>query len=223
MKLNVTFSENGLSFCPNFDKVLTVDTGTAKVQALLNGSLSGVYEDAELTELRMGALAQCENLTAIRLPNCTTFRQSRQLYDCKNVTELYLPKLAQMEDATYSFHGLSKLKTIRLPELTTVPTGFGGTFWGCETAERIELPKLSGTPIQTFAFRNCRMLHTLVLGGNTLNPLANTNAFNSAGVASEKGLRIFVPDNLVQAYKTADGWSSLANKIKPISELEEES
>ena len=222
MKLQVTFSKRDMSFHPSFDTLLTMDTGAAKVQAVLEGSLPGVYENDKLTQLRMGAFAQCGNLTAVRLPNCTRLGMSRQFYECQNITEIHLPQLREIEDATYCFYGVSKLKRICLPELTTITTGFSGTFWGCEMVERIEFPKLSGTTIQTFAFRNCRRLHTLVLGGATLNPLENTNAFNGAGTTSAVGLRIFVPDNLVQAYKTAGGWSSFANKIKPISELEEE-
>ena len=219
MKLNVTFSQKDMSFHPAFDTVLAIDTGDARVQSLLEGAMSGTYENSEITYLRMGALAQCENLTAVRLPNCTRFRQSRQFYECKNVTELYLPKLTEMEDGTYSFYGMSTLKTISLPELTTIAAGFSGTLWGCEEAQRIELPKLGGATIQTYAFRNCKNLHTLVLGGDTVNPLANTNAFYNAGSLPGVMLSVYVPDHLVDSYKTATNWSAMANKIKPISEM----
>ena len=221
MQLNVTFQQTEQSFRPSFDTVISVETGAEKVQSLLDSTMAGSYENDKITHLRMGAFAQCGYLTYVALPNCTRFGQSRQFYACENVEELYLPKLTEIEDATYTFYGMNKLKTIHLPELTTVTTGFSGTFWGCEGVESILLPKLGGVAIQTFAFRNCRCLHTLVLGGDTLNPLANTNAFNNAGNASGVSLSIYVPDHLVQAYQTAQNWSSFANRIKPISEMEE--
>ena len=221
MKLNVTFSQNEMAMHPSFDTLVTVETGTAKVQSLLEGDFAGTYENKTLTCLRMGAFAQCGGLTRVLLPGCEKFGSSRQFYDCKNIEYLHLPRLKHIEDATYSFYGMSKLKSIDLPELTTVDTGFSGTFWGCEAVERIELPKLGGTTIQTYTFRNCRYLHTLVLGGDTLNPLANTNAFNNTGNASGVTLRIYVPDRLVEEYKTAANWSTLADKINPISTLEE--
>ena len=220
MTLNVTLSETDLSFYPVCEQVIAIDTGAARVQKVLEGSMSGDYENADLTYLRMGAFAQCEAVTGVRLPNCTGFGLSRHFYECKNVTHIELPKLTQIEDATYSFYGMSNITTISLPELTTITTGFSGTFWGCEKLERIDLPKLGGTTIQTYAFRNCRYLHTLVLGGDTLNPLSNTNAFNNTGNAAGVTLSIYVQDRLVEEYKKAANWSAMADKIKPISALE---
>ena len=49
-----------------------------------------------------------------------------------------------------------------------------------------------------------------------INTLANTNCFQNADKVN-----IYVPDNLVNSYKTATNWSTLADKIKPRSELEE--
>ena len=221
MKLEVTFSEKEQSFQPSYEKVIAVDTGPTAVRGLLEGAVAGAYEDQQLTALRMGAFAQCEALTQVSLPNCTHFGASRQFYECKNISHLDLPRLTHMDDATYSFYGMSSLKALSLPELTTIVTGFSGTFWGCEAIERIELPKLGGTTIQSYAFRNCRNLHTLVLGGDTLNPLANANAFNNTGNAAGVTLDIYVPDHLVEAYKEAANWSTLTEKIKPISAMEE--
>ena len=61
-------------------------------------------------------------------------------------------------------------------------------------------------------------------------PLMNTNAFQGCyhfyGTVSAqynpKGLKdgyIYVPDALVDSYKTATNWSVFADQIKPLSEL----
>ncbi len=186
---------------------------------MLEGAMSGTYENSEITYLRMGAFAQCRNITHIELPNCEEFGMTRQFYECENITELCLPKLTKIEDATYSFHKMKRVKRISLPELTTIVAGLSGTFWDCDALECVEMPKLGGTTIQSYTFRNCKSLHTLVLGGDTVNPLANTNAFYNAGSLPGVMLSVYVPDHLVDSYKTATNWSAMANKIKPISEM----
>jgi hypothetical protein len=76
------------------------------------------------------------------------------------------------------------------------------------------MPKLSETTINTFAFRYCSELEALILGGDVLNPLGNTNAFNG----SNSNFIIYVNDNLVEDYKNATNWITHASRIKGISE-----
>ena len=49
--------------------------------------------------------------------------------------------------------------------------------------------------------------------------LANTNAFTNTPIESGTGY-IYVLDELVDSYKSATNWSTYAEQIKPISELE---
>lgn len=46
-----------------------------------------------------------------------------------------------------------------------------------------------------------------------------TNAFTGTKIASGTGY-VYVPDELVEEYKVATNWSTFANQIKPLSELE---
>ena len=41
--------------------------------------------------------------------------------------------------------------------------------------------------------------------------------FSSSGITTTSGY-IYVPDNMVNSFKTASGWSSYANRIHGISE-----
>jgi hypothetical protein len=50
--------------------------------------------------------------------------------------------------------------------------------------------------------------------GESVVTLANTNAFPSSAV------KFYVPDSLVDSYKTATNWTTYANNIKSILELE---
>ena len=56
-------------------------------------------------------------------------------------------------------------------------------------------------------FANDRNLKTIVLPSTTLVTLLNTNAFSGCSRAKT----IYVPDNLVSSYQTADNWKSLTN------------
>ena len=63
------------------------------------------------------------------------------------------------------------------------------------------------------AFNGCSALTSLVIQSPTMMTLASTNAFTSTTC------NIYVPDALVATYKAATNWSTLAARIKPISEL----
>ena len=78
----------------------------------------------------------------------------------------------------------------------------------------------SAKTIKAQVFQNCNKLTKLILGSPSLCELTNANSFNLTPMADGTGY-VYVPDNLVDAYKTATNWSAFADKIKPISELEE--
>ena len=64
------------------------------------------------------------------------------------------------------------------------------------------------------AFQSCTSLTFLVIQSPTRMTLANVNAF------TDTTCNIYVPDALVAAYQTGTNWSTLADRIKPISELQ---
>lgn len=72
------------------------------------------------------------------------------------------------------------------------------------------------TSIATKAFKECWVLKSLVIsGGTSVATLANTDALDFQGTIAHK---IYVPDALVSAYKTATNWSTYASMIYPLSE-----
>lgn len=76
--------------------------------------------------------------------------------------------------------------------------------------------------IESYAFSGCSKLTTLVLRKNSIAQISQViHPFNNTPIADGTGY-IYVPDNLVDAYKRHDQWSTYATQIKPISELEEE-
>lgn len=193
--------------------------GGDAIADFVQGTIEGEYVNDNVTSLKMAAFANCKNLTKVSLPNCVSFASFRTFFACENIIELNLPSLTTINDGTHAFGSMYKLREIRLPSLTTV-TNFSATFDNCIAATRIDLPCLGGTTIGSNAFKNCYKLHTLVLGGSTLNTLSNTSAFSNIGTDATKPFNIYVPDNLVSTYKTDTSWTAYADKIKPMSELE---
>jgi hypothetical protein len=181
--------------------------------ACFDGSASGEYVDADLTTVRFGGFAGT-NFTKISLPNCTELKESRNFAACPNLEIVELPEVTTVYGLDYTFYISTKLKSVSFPKLEYAPNGTGACFQRCTSLERVEFPKLSGTTISNFTFRQCSNLKVIIIGGSTLCPLGNTNAFNDCPYAI-----IYVPDNLVDTYKNATNWISLASRIKGLSEL----
>jgi hypothetical protein len=240
MNTQINITENGTTtlatagkYC---DRNIDVNVTVPDADSLAQGTISGAYVSNKVTSLRDYAFYYCSNLTEISLPNCTNVRANSFAY-CTNIESVDLPMCTTIR-GNNAFDNATKLKTINLPNLTTI-TNANRTFVTCESLEefnapnlislgdttrmfgncvqlkKVSFPKLSGITIRANTFYGCTLLTTLILGGSKLNPLENVNAF------SHGKPNIYVPDDLVDEYKTATNWATFANKIKPISELEE--
>ena len=185
---------------------------------ILNGSFSGEYFSDKLTSLKREAFKDMKNVTSVSLPNCTIFQGGDTFSKTDNLISVYLPNLTTINDAHYTFLHDKKLTELELPNLTSVVTGTA-LCYGASALTTVKFPKLSGNTIGNSWF-NSTALTTLILGGDELNPLDNIHAFYKTPIESGTG-HIYVPDNLVESYKTATNWSVFAEQIKPISELEE--
>jgi hypothetical protein len=218
MNTQIDITKNGTTTLATAGKYCdrNIDVNVDALADFVQGATAGEYVSDKVTSLKMAAFAHCKSLTKVSLPNCVSFASFRTFFACSEITELSLPSLTTIGDGTNTFGQMYKLKEISLPNLTSVST-FNAMFDNCFAVTRIELLQLGGVTIGSNAFKNCYALHTLVLGGNALNTLGNSNAFSGANAS----LKIYVPDNLVEEYRKNTTWSSMADKIKPISELEE--
>jgi hypothetical protein len=108
---------------------------------------------------------------------------------------------------------LTALKEVTLPSLNTL----GGTaFQKCTSLERVDLPTVKS--IGANAFNGCEKLATLIVRSDLICTMANAHALTGTPIASGTGF-VYVPDNLVDTYKSASNWSTYASQIKPLSEL----
>lgn len=86
-------------------------------------------------------------------------------------------------------------------------------FYSCCKLTTIELP--NATSIGYEAFTNCTALKTLVIRQSDRVCSLGWFVFINTALTS-----IYVPDSLVDSYKSATNWKSYASKIKPLSEYE---
>ena len=120
---------------------------------------------------------------------------------------IYIPYIA-----SYKFYG-SNLTTVNLPECTSIGTS---TFMSCTNLTTVNLPKC--TSIGVSAFNSCTNLTTVIFGADRVVTLMSSDAFDNSAISRRTGY-IYVPDNLVDSYKTATKWSTYDDHIKPLSEL----
>lgn len=130
--------------------------------------------------------------------------------------------------ANYALQNRHDLKSATFPRVTSIG---GNAFGGGNNLESVRLPKLNSMGIS--AFSNCDALVEVDLGNvfsittnafyhsdalknivlrraSTPTTLSNTNAFvGTPYAASGTGGTIYVPEALIEAYKTATNWSAI--------------
>lgn len=116
----------------------------------------------------------------------------------------------------YACQDCYQLATVNFPLVKRI---MKDTFYQCGKLTEVNIPNMEY--IGYSAFSLCKSLEKLVIRqSSVVCQLAGTDAFNSTPIASGTGY-IYVPDTLVNSYKTATNWKTYANQIKPLSELEE--
>jgi hypothetical protein len=191
---------------------------TASYLSLIDGSLGANVTKLpnNLTEIGKYAFQQRSNLKITELPESVTTIRTYAFSGCTALTSFKLPKnLTLMED--YVFYSCSNLKITEIPEGVTILKA--QVFRSCREMEELTV-KGNITSIYTYVFYSCSKFKKLVLPNITNVPtLSNANAFEATPIKSGTGY-IYVPDNLVDTFKTATNWSTFANQIKGLSELE---
>ena len=73
-------------------------------------------------------------------------------------------------------------------------------------------------------FQFSQKLEAVVIDSPSLFRLTRANAFNGTPISGNYATKgyVYVPDDLVDEYKSATNWTTYANQIKPLSELPQE-
>ncbi len=94
-------------------------------------------------------------------------------------------------------------------------------FRNCTSLHTVDVGEDGSDTVINFtanAFNGASALSTLIIRSNTVATLQATSVFTTCPITNGNGF-IYVPDTLVESYKTATNWSTYANQIKGLSEL----
>jgi hypothetical protein len=196
-----------------------------RLKDFIEGTLTEIVDDT-ITEIGEKTFYYNQSLKRVELPNCNKI--GKNVFTNSNITTVILPKLETMGTDAFLY---SKVTEVNFPLLTK-----GGFANATELTKaifnNIDNPNFKlckklvycdlGTKITTIsgeAFSNTSNLTTLIIRNPSVVVTLSGNPFLYSEVR-DTGF-IYVPDDLVESYKTASGWSNEADRIKGLSELPE--
>ena len=198
----------------------------------------------QCTSIGNSAFYGCSSmaLTSLVLPQCTSIGESA-FYGCKSMTlaSLDLPQCTSIGNS--AFYGCPLLSEITFQNVTTV----GSRAFVGSTISKIKLPSvetMAAASNYDGIFSYCKNLVLVDLGENCSSignesfgrwvgtagknitiicrastpPTLGGAIINKGWVKATIG-EIYVPDDSVEAYKTATNWSAYANIILPLSQF----
>lgn len=212
--------------------VRNLPTGGGDEDAIIQRTISGAYSNDRITTVGVCAFLGCLNLTAIDLPNVTQVNRNA-FESCVRLSTINLPKVTALDRGVFTN---SAIQQANFPLVTTIGDS---CFYTAKHLISANLPFVTSLPIDSFrlstiqtadfaaitninrtAFTDCQHLETLIIRTPSVCVISDVSiALRGSKIAAGTGY-IYVPDNLVDSYKTATNWVALANQIKPISALE---
>lgn len=202
--VSATSDETFTSLVP---KVLDIQSGS---NIEINDCAYLFYNNARLDSLEE-ILSLCKNVT-----NCLYM-----FFNCTNLTNINLSNFDTSNVTTMQgmFSGCGRLNNLELGEFNTSKvTTMNNMFYNCYSIPSFDLSNFDTTSLTNTAymFRNTTMTK-LIINNSKVFPMTNTSMLQDTPAS----LKIYVPDNMVETYKSATNWSTYADQIKGMSELEE--
>ena len=161
------------------------------------------------TSIRSSAFQFCDVLTTVDFPAVTSIGDHAFNY-CSALTTVDFPAATSIESSAFQF--CSALTTVDFPAATSIGNS---AFNYCSKLTTANFP--AATSIESSALRSCDVLKALLLRGNNVCALSNTNAFNSTPIRSGTGY-IYVPSALIEQYKAATNWSTYAAQFRALED-----
>lgn len=191
-----------------------------------------------VTEIGKRVFYGCSSLTTVNLPKLIT-AGAEVFENCTSIVNLSLPELKEINNYA-GFCGCTALVNVNLPNLEDLGSG-GSSFENCTSLEQLVLPKCYKMGNNTFEgctklkvidfhrdipnvnqyyFANATALQALILRSTTMSKLYSssvTGTFNGTPIKEGKGF-IYVPRELLSAYKTDSLWSKWASYFRPLED-----
>ena len=178
--------------------------------------------------------SSCLSLTTIpQLDTSNVTNMNNMFQNCKKLTTIPQLDTSNVTSMSAMFYYCYELTTI--PQLNTSKvTNMSYMFYSCNKLTTIDITHMnvtSSSNSSNFAYNSYSLTKLIIRNMNTI-PALSSNAFNNCyhftgttnATYNPQGLkdgRIYVPDDKVEALKTATNWSIYADIIVPLSTLVE--
>lgn len=171
------------------------------------------YKLSDETQIPDSALAGCTSLTSVTIPDSVTSIGDSAFNSCSSLTSINIPdSVTEIRGAAFEY--CISLKSV------TIGNGVTSIGWSafsdCPLLTNVTIPD-SVTTIANRAFYNCTALksvYCMSVTPPTLDPLYTANMGSFDNNAQDR--IIYVPNESVEAYKTANVWSRYDNEIQPM-------
>lgn len=174
----------------------------------------GFYKHQSLTSVDFSAATkigdysfyQCPSLSSVDIPlaeeiGAFAFRE------CNSLVNISFSNVIAVGDGVFDeCVNLSSVSFENLQEITSL------MFRKCEALTTVNFPAVANINTQAFYSSG---ITSLTLSSNTVCTLESPDAFYFTPIEEGVGY-IYVPSDLVDSYKAADGWSVYANQIRAI-------
>lgn len=178
-----------------------------KTAAFLDGTITA-YSNSELTEIREKAFYGCIKMTSVDLPNVATLGADA-FHTCKWLETINIPKLTAIPYQCFYY-------CFSLPDVLVFPVCKSLAGYVISYAETKVLDILGGGQIESFAFYRASYFTTLIL--RNTETITTLQSAPSSIWQDYTAVTVYVPDNLLETYKTATNWVKMAGQIKGLSE-----
>lgn len=156
-----------------------------------------------LSVISQDAISYCESLKTINAPNIKKL-STDAIHHCDVIEELYFPNVSSLVGG--AIHNMDSLKKVTLGDANVV----ANMLKYCTALRTLDVKTSSSIYIPTSLSKSLiiRDITAVPTMSNTVSELRAT-------------LNVYVPDNLVGAFKEATNWSAFGDRIKPLSEYVE--
>ena len=186
----------------------------------LPSSLTTIYDGSDA--YKNGAFYGCSSLVSVGDMSHITRIGRMAFRDCSSFSQEINAPSVEGSIGYYTFYGTAIKKVSNLGNATILEgvsiasvNSPAGAFARCISLEEVRIPATM-TSIQKGTFGFCTALKTIICEATT-PPSLDANAWYGSNALTA----IYVPDASLEAYKTATNWNQYADRIHPLSEIED--
>lgn len=206
---NAIISDNAFNYCPNLESIsMPAGCATSIGSRAFNycRSLNHLSIPSGVTYIDGYGIGYCTSLESVSMPvGMTSIGSSSGYYamtGCYALESLSIP-IGVTNLYRYAFRECESLRSIKIP--TSLESIDESAFYGCVGLASVTLPS-NVTLIGAYAFQNCYGMKEYHIMPAT-PPSSGTTAFQNI----QPDCIIYVPAASLDAYKTANKWSTYAS------------